>query len=151
MTPHKKQRLIFIVFSVLSIGIGISFFLFFFRDNLVYFYGPSELPSTLNKEQLIRIGGLVEKGSLQHFDHPIGVRFRVTDQLAALDVEYQGALPDLFREGQGVVAEGYLISPSLFKANKVLAKHDENYMPPEVQHSLDAASKQALQQSLQKP
>jgi cytochrome c-type biogenesis protein CcmE len=148
MTPYKKQRLIVVGLSLLSISLGVGFFLFAFKDNLVYFYGPSELPQNLKPQQIIRVGGLVEKGSLQHLKDPVGVRFRITDGQSSLQIEFHGILPDLFREGQGVVAEGTLTSLTHFVAQRVLAKHDETYMPPEVQHSLDTASKQALQKSL---
>ncbi len=149
MTPYKKQRIIFVGVSLFTACIGVILFLFFFKDNLVYFYGPSEIPQNLKTQQVIRIGGLVEKNSLVYGADPLQVRFRVTDMHKSIEVIFQGTLPDLFREGQGVVAEGKLESPKLFYAHKVLAKHDENYMPPQVQKSLDAASRQKLQQTLQ--
>jgi cytochrome c-type biogenesis protein CcmE len=150
MSPYKKQRLFFLALCLVSMGLGAAFLLFVFRDHLVYFYSPSELPVSLNTQQVIRIGGLVEKGSLEYTQLPVGVRFRVTDGQKTLVVEYQGALPDLFREGKGVVVEGTLQADGIFKGRKVLARHDENYMPPEVQQALDAAAKKNIIHSLRK-
>ena len=151
MTPRKQQRLIIIILALLSIGLGCALLFTFFRDNLVYFYGPSEIPASIKPSDIIRIGGLVEKGSLQHLQEPIGIRFRITDRQNAMTIEYHGVLPDLFREGQGIVAEGNLISPGHFLATQVLAKHDENYTPPDAQKALDRAEKKAISTSLTKP
>ena len=128
MTSYKQQRFILIGLSLISIATAATLFLYFFRSNLVYFYGPSELPVDLNPRQIIRIGGLVEKGSLQTVTSNFKTTFWVTDNLKRLQVDYQGALPDLFREGQGVVAEGSLGTDGIFHARQILAKHDENML-----------------------
>ena len=160
MSPLKKQRLLFISISMISMGLGVTLFLMFFRNNIVYFYSPSELykqfhaqpnaNNNISNKRSIRIGGLVETGSVQHDDCGIEhVRFVVTDGLSSVAVTYQGGLPDLFREGQGVVVEGQLQPDNTFKASRVLAKHDENYMPPEVKNGLDAVHKEHGQRTLQ--
>ena len=111
-----------------------------FRQNLVFFYTPSDVVA--NKapaDRLFRVGGLVETGSV----HRDGVRvtFRVTDTAQTIDVAYDGILPDLFREGKGVVAQGRIGPGGVFHASEVLAKHDENYMPPDAAHALEQAEK----------
>ncbi len=109
-----------------------------FRDNLVFFYSPSELADrAISSTQRLRIGGLVETGSIINGAQD-NITFVVTDGKASLKVQYTGLLPNLFREGQGVVAEGYLVNGTLFNAKTILAKHDENYMPREV---IDALKK----------
>jgi len=107
-----------------------------FRDNLVFFYSPSDLAARpVESGRLIRIGGLVEAGSIVRGEQD-RISFTVSDGTAKLMVNYQGILPNLFREGQGVVAEGTLIDPTHFDAKTILAKHDENYMPKEVVDAL---------------
>jgi cytochrome c-type biogenesis protein CcmE len=111
------------------------------RDNIVFFYGPSELAQKAPHEgQRLRIGGLVKQGSLKH-EGESTVRFAVTDTKQEVEVTYTGLLPDLFREGQGVVAEGTLRGDKIFLADSILAKHDERYMPREV---ADALKKQGV-------
>ena len=106
------------------------------HENLVFFFTPSDLSErNFSQEQRLRVGGLVEEGSVMKSNEGMSVSFRVTDGGASLPVEFNGILPDLFREGQGVVAEGHLIN-RLFIADEVLAKHDENYMPREVAEKL---------------
>src|SRR5205823_13858776 len=113
-----------------------------FNDNLVFFYSPSELAEkALTPERRIRIGGLVETNSLEKTGDGRGVAFRVTDGKSDLRVVFDGVLPDLFREGQGVVAEGRLRPDGVFAATSVLAKHDEKYMPPEVADALKKAGR----------
>ena len=108
-----------------------------FSDNLVFFYSPSDLKTkAVAADRRVRIGGLVEMQSLSRGPDGRRVSFRVTDGASVLAVVYDGMLPDLFREGQGVVAEGTLDSGGMFKADSVLAKHDENYMPKEVADAL---------------
>ncbi len=127
----KHQRLILIILAFLGLG-GASFFILSaFQEALVFYYVPSDhCQKKMNSKQCIRMGGLVKPHSV----HVTGktVSFEITDQKASIQVHYQGVLPDLFREGQGVVAEGYLLGPNLFEAKSILAKHDEKYMPKEV-------------------
>ncbi|MBS0271454.1 MAG: cytochrome c maturation protein CcmE [Proteobacteria bacterium] len=131
----KHQR--FLLIGVALLGIGVSTFLILtaFRENLVFFYTPSDLTQKkIHATQRIRIGGLVKPHSVQQTGEKI--YFEITDHKIILKVSYDGLLPDLFREGQGIVAEGYLRQPDHFQAETVLAKHDENYMPPEVAERL---------------
>jgi cytochrome c-type biogenesis protein CcmE len=133
MTP-KRQRLTLVLAAVFSVSFALFIIAKTFRDNLVFFRTPSEIyAKTIAPETLVRIGGLVEKGSIKKEDGKIF--FSVTDLKKSLTVEYSGALPDLFREGQGVVTEGYY-RDGVFQATEVLAKHDEKYMPPEVARAL---------------
>jgi len=135
MTSRKKKRLAFLVASLVALGGATAMVLVAFRDNLVFFYSPSELmakPSLVGGR--IRIGGLVENQSVVHHDGE-KLSFRVTDGKTDIAVNYDGVLPDLFREGQGVVAEGR-IENGVFVASTILAKHDEKYMPPEVAKAL---------------
>jgi cytochrome c-type biogenesis protein CcmE len=133
----RKQRrgvLIGTCFAVLTLAVGLV--LFALRDSIVFFYSPSEVAQMhVSSGQLFRLGGIVEDGSLKR-DQGTTVHFSITDKRSALPVIYTGVLPDLFREGQGVVAEGTLAADGVFHADSVLAKHDENYMPPEVAKKL---------------
>jgi cytochrome c-type biogenesis protein CcmE len=140
----RKQRRLVLIFSALSIfGLALGLVLFALSDNIVFFYGPSELVAKAPRPGTrLRIGGLVEEGSFKH-DSGASVHFTVTDMKEAVEVSYTGLLPDLFREGQGVVAEGTLEPNHIFKADSVLAKHDERYMPREV---ADALKKQGVWQ-----
>lgn len=131
----KHQRLLFVGVTLLFLCAATLLTLRAFRDNLVFFYSPSELAQqAVGGEQRIRIGGLVEEGSVKNDGQTL--RFRVTDGPAALAVEYRGLPPALFREGQGVVVEGRLADDGHMRAEKVLAKHDEYYMPKEVVEAL---------------
>jgi cytochrome c-type biogenesis protein CcmE len=135
----KHQRLVFVGVSVLFLCVSVLLSMRAFRDNLVFFYSPSDISrKTIDPARLIRIGGLVENGSLVRGEHN-RIDFNVTDNAAHLAVSYSGMLPSLFREGQGVVAEGYLKDAQHFEASTILAKHDENYMPKEVVDSLKRA------------
>ena len=108
-----------------------------FEDNLLYFYNPSQvLAGDAPSGRTFRIGGMVTEGSLKRTEGTLQVRFVVTDYQHSIPVSYEGLLPDLFREGQGVIAHGKLSASGEFVADEVLAKHDENYMPPEVAESL---------------
>jgi len=135
MTSRKKKRLAILVVGLVALGGATAMVLAAFRDNLVFFYSPTELAA---KPALaggrMRIGGLVETQSVVHQDGE-EVSFRVTDGKTDIAVRYNGILPDLFREGQGVVAEGR-VANGVFVANTILAKHDEKYMPPEVAAAL---------------
>ncbi len=111
-----------------------------FQDSLVFFYSPSDLLARHGATgRAVRMGGLVEKGSVAKGADGLTIRFRVTDLKTSLPVTYRGVLPDLFREGQGVVVEGTLSPDGSFRATEVLAKHDERYMPPEVAKALKAS------------
>jgi len=127
----KHQRLLLISAALLGLCIAAFLTVTAFKDAMVFFYSPSELlQKKIPPEQRIRVGGLVQPQSLQQKGEQ--VNFKITDNKETIIVTYQGFLPDLFKEGQGVVAEGYLVEPSIFRAESVLAKHDENYMPKEV-------------------
>jgi len=128
----RHKRLILVVVGVLGITVGGMFVLNAFRSNLVYFYSPTEvLEGKAPRNQTIRIGGMVEKGSVKRGGDSLVVHFVVTDMNKSIPVQYEGILPDLFREGQGVVTLGRMGTDGTFTAREVLAKHDEKYMPPE--------------------
>jgi len=135
---RKTQRLYFILLGGLALATGVALVLTAFEDSIVFFYSPSDLrQKTSVAGQLIRIGGLVQAGTVEKDGNT--VRFTVTDTAENLPIIYRGILPDLFREGQGIVAEGMLLPTGIFQANNIMAKHDENYMPPEVADALKAA------------
>jgi|TARA_B100001540_G_scaffold256926_1_gene234469 cytochrome c-type biogenesis protein CcmE len=140
MTPTRR-RLTFIGLGFLSLLVASALALTAFEDTLVFFYSPSDIKEkSINTDKQIRIGGLVKNGSLSKSEDGITVRFEVTDLKHSIPAVYRGPLPDLFRENQGVVAEGHL-SKGIFRAKTILAKHDENYMPKEVADSLKKAGK----------
>lgn len=137
---RKHRRLGFIVTGLVLLGAAAWLVLVAFEDNLVFFYSPTDLTEKdIPEGRRFRVGGLVEEGSVERLSDGLTVTFRVTDLLATVSVTYKGVLPDLFREGQGVIAEGYLNAGGGFTADMVLAKHDENYMPPEVADALRAS------------
>ena len=133
----RKQRRLSLILSALSIiGVALGLVLYAMRDNIVFFYTPSDITEKgITPGTRIRLGGLVEKGSFKKGEGAV-VNFTVTDTLKTIPVTYTGQLPDLFREGQGVVTEGAIDATGLFVADTVLAKHDENYMPKELADSL---------------
>jgi cytochrome c-type biogenesis protein CcmE len=134
MTP-KRKRLWLLVASLGVLGVAVALVLTALNDNIVFFYSPTQVADKKpGPERHFRLGGLVEQGSLKK--NGAEVRFTVTDLHETVAVVYRGLLPDLFREGQGVIAEGTLGSDGIFAAREVLAKHDENYMPPEVAKAL---------------
>jgi cytochrome c-type biogenesis protein CcmE len=137
-TRHK--RLSFLLLGLVALGIATVFVLNAFNSNLVFFFSPSQVAA---KEAPIgrsfRIGGMVEEGSLRRESNGLTVNFVVTDTAKTIPVVYQGILPDLFKEGKGVVAQGKLTEDGVFHADEVLAKHDENYMPPEAAEALKHA------------
>ncbi len=144
---HKK--LLVIVLGLSGLGIAAALILNAFQSNLVFFFSPTQVAKgEAPTDRAFRIGGLVEDGSLKRDTQGLTVRFVVTDTAKSIPVVYTGILPDLFKEGKGVVAEGKLGADGLFSATQVLAKHDENYMPPEAAHALEQAAK--AQQSLAK-
>ncbi len=121
-----------------------------FRSNLVFFFSPTQVEKgEAPKTGSFRIGGLVEDGSLKRMPDGLHVQFKVTDTAKSILVQYKGILPDLFKEGKGVVAEGKLNQNGLFEADQVLAKHDENYMPPEAAAALKAAKDAKTKESVQ--
>ena len=133
---RRRRRLVALAAALLALGTAAALALTALRDTLVFFYSPSEIEAKgLAPGRTFRIGGLVEEGSLKTGGDG-QVSFRVTDLKQAVPVTYKGVLPDLFREGQGVVAQGALAADGTFVATEVLAKHDENYMPPEVADAL---------------
>jgi cytochrome c-type biogenesis protein CcmE len=137
MTPRRK-RLLAVVGILVGVGAAAALATLSFEDNLLYFYNPSQvLAGDAPEGRTFRIGGMVTEGSLERIEGTLGVRFVVTDYRHSIPVRYDGLLPDLFREGQGMIAHGRMTSGE-FVADEVLAKHDENYMPPEVAESLHA-------------
>jgi len=136
MTPRQK-RMITVVAILAGVGIATAFALQSFQKNLLYYYSPSQIQAgEAPSARSFRVGGLVENGSLKREPGSLEVRFTLTDYAHQQSVSYTGVLPDLFREGQGVIARGKMGSDGMFVAEEVLAKHDENYMPPEVADSL---------------
>ena len=136
MTPRRK-RLLAVLAIVAGVSAATALAMLAFRDNLLYFYNPSQvLAGDAPPARTFRIGGMVTEGSVVRTPGSLEVRFVVTDFRHSVPVRYEGLLPDLFREGQGVIAHGRLNAAGEFVADEVLAKHDENYMPPEVAESL---------------
>ena len=136
MTPRRK-RLFAVLAIVAGVGAATALAMLAFQDNLLYFYNPTQIVAgEAPSGRTFRIGGLVTQGSLQKTEGTLKIRFMVTDYKESIPVNYEGLLPDLFREGQGVIAHGRLADNGEFVADEVLAKHDENYMPPEVADSL---------------
>ena len=133
MTPKKKRfYLLFSAFTFFCFIVGTI--LIVLQDNILFFYTPSEiLEKDLKQDEKVRLGGLVEENSVARSDTKIN--FTITDLKKTIEVTYEGILPDLFREGQGVIVKGYLQN-NIFEATEVLAKHDENYMPPEIKKKL---------------
>jgi cytochrome c-type biogenesis protein CcmE len=134
---RKRLRLYAVLAGLGALGLAAGLVLSAFNDNLVFFYSPTDLKTKAAPfDRQLRIGGLVEEHSVKRTDDGKTILFTVTDGKNAVPVTYTGSLPDLFREGQGVVAEGVLRRDGSFKASSVLAKHDEKYMPPEVADAL---------------
>jgi len=136
----RHRRFAWIAGGILALGIAAALVLNAFRSNLVFFYTPTQVyDNEAPQGRSFRIGGLVEPGSLSRSSASVEVRFRVTDNARTIPVVYNGILPDLFKEGKGVVAQGSLGGDGVFVASQVLAKHDENYMPPEAEEALRKA------------
>ncbi len=143
MTPTRKKRLILILMVALGVSIAVAIFLTAFKDNIMFFKSPTEVAAQdYPQNRNFRLGGMVKDGSMSRVPNSLKVHFVVTDFAEEVKVEYEGILPDLFREGQGVVTIGQMTTGGLFVAEEVLAKHDENYMPPEVADALETAKKQ---------
>ncbi|MEX0607614.1 MAG: cytochrome c maturation protein CcmE [Halofilum sp. (in: g-proteobacteria)] len=144
MTPRRKRRLAFAGVLVLGVAGATALVLNAFSENLVYFYSPSEVAQgEAPQARKFRIGGLVADGSVDQASESLEVRFTVTDNAEVVPVVYEGVLPDLFREGQGIVADGQLNGDGTFVAERVLAKHDEEYMPPEAAEALERTAETA--------
>ena len=136
----RHKRLALIVGGLAALGVASALILSAFQENLVFFFSPSDVVAEkAPRDRSFRVGGLVEEGSVKR--DGVLVSFKVTDTAQTIPVVYQGILPDLFREGKGVVAQGKLGADGVFHASEVLAKHDENYMPPEASHALEQAQK----------
>ena len=136
----RTRRALWIVAGVAGLGVATTLVLNAFQSNLVFFFTPTQVASNeAPRDRAFRVGGLVESGSVVRDKDALTVRFRVTDTAKTIPVVYTGILPDLFREGKGIVAQGRLGPDGTFKASEVLAKHDENYMPPEAADALTTA------------
>jgi len=139
MTPRKK-RITIVFLIIIGMSIAATLILTAFEKNLLYFYSPTQIAAgEAPKARAFRVGGLVLEGSVERDPEGLDVRFVLTDTANQVTVAYEGILPDLFREGQGIVANGTLDKDNVFQAKEVLAKHDENYMPPEVADALEKA------------
>ena len=137
MTPARKKRLALILLMVAGIAIGLGFALKSLDENIMFFFTPSEVAEGgAPKNKLFRMGGMVVTGSVSRPGDGLTVKFDLTDNANQVTVRYTGILPDLFREGQGIIANGLIGEDGAFIAQEVLAKHDENYMPPEVAEAM---------------
>lgn len=142
MTPARKKRLYLVSLMVLAVGLAVGLALNAMNKNLLFFFSPAEIAdgeAPVGKP--FRIGGMVVDGSVIRSGKDLTTKFQLTDLTAIVSVTHTGILPDLFREGQGIVAMGELNSDGVFVASEVLAKHDENYMPPEVADALEKSGK----------
>ncbi|MFU8797367.1 MAG: cytochrome c maturation protein CcmE [Gammaproteobacteria bacterium] len=137
MHPLRKRKLILITLMLLGISCAVGFALYALQQNINLFFTPSQiLAGEAPKDQVFRLGGMVQAGSVHRDTKTLQVSFVVTDMTKGMTVKFQGILPDLFREGQGVVMDGKLGADNIFIAHEVLAKHDENYMPPQLKKAL---------------
>ncbi len=134
----RQRRALAIGLLVIGLGTAVALALMAFRENLMLFYTPTEMRAgQVPADVPVRVGGMVERGSVQREPGSLRVRFSLTDLKQRIEIRYDKILPDLFREGQGIVAQGRWRDAGVFEASEVLAKHDENYMPPEVAAALD--------------
>jgi len=148
MTPTRKRRLIAALLILAGVGVASTIAFYSLQENLLYFQSPSEIAEqAMPVGRQFRLGGLVETGSVERAEDGLAVQFTVTDGAEEMRVRYVGILPDLFSEGKGVIARGALDDSGLFQANEVLAKHDENYMPPEVADALEKTGHTAATQA----
>ncbi|MCQ4320932.1 cytochrome c maturation protein CcmE [Stutzerimonas stutzeri] len=142
MNPVRKKRLFIILAILAGVGVAVTLALSALQENINLFYTPTQIAAGEAPEGTrIRAGGMVEEGSVQRSNDSLTVTFRVTDYAEAVTIQYRGILPDLFREGQGIVALGRVNADGILVADEVLAKHDENYMPPEVTAALEKSGK----------
>lgn len=140
MTPKRKQRMTIALLIVFGTALIVGLVMYALKQNINLFYSTTQIvKGEVPKDTRIRVGGMVLKGSLQRDPNSLHVSFLVTDTAENVKVEYTGILPDLFREGQGIIAQGKLDTQGVFQADEVLAKHDENYMPPEIAESMKNA------------
>ena len=140
MHPVRKQRLYIVLFIALFSSVAIGLVVYALRGNINLFYPPADVVAGMAPVgQPIRVGGMVVEDSLQRAQDSLAIRFKLTDYQEAVEVVYVGILPDLFAEGQGAVASGVLNDEGVLEATEILAKHDENYMPPEVVHALESS------------
>jgi len=140
MNAVRKQRLILVISILVGLAIACGLMFYALRQNINLFFTPQQvMAGEAPLDTQMRVGGLVEEGSVVRDQQTLDVQFVLTDGKGSFTVHYQGILPDLFREGQGIVANGTLVSRNRFEAEEVLAKHDETYMPPEVQDALEKA------------
>ena len=147
MKPRHK-RIALIAGGLAALGFAAALVLNAFQSNLVFFFSPSQVVAKeAPLDKTFRIGGMVEAGSVKRLPDGLSVEFKVTDTAQVIPVTYTGILPDLFKEGKGVVAQGKLGPDGVFRATEVLAKHDENYMPPDAAHAIEQAQK--AQQTVQ--
>jgi len=142
MNPKRKQRLILVIFLVVGFSVVIGLAMYALTKNINLFYSPAQIAAgEAPVGARIRAGGMVVEGSVQRDTKSLAIYFELTDYEASAKVKYTGILPDLFREGQGIVALGRLDEEGILIADEVLAKHDENYMPPEVADALEKSAK----------
>lgn len=140
MKPHRRKRLGIILFIATGLSLAVGLTLFALSRNIDLFFTPTQVAGgEVPPGQRIRIGGMVREGSFQSAGDSLRVQFAATDYINDVMIHYEGILPDLFREGQGIVVEGAVDTAGVFQATRVLAKHDENYMSQEVKAALDAA------------
>lgn len=140
MKPHRRKKLGIILFITAGLGTAIGLSLYALSNNIDLFFTPTQVAAgEVTPGQRIRVGGMVKEGSVSHSQEQLEVSFIATDYNNDVHIQYAGILPDLFREGQGIVAEGSMRTDGVFQASRVLAKHDENYMSVEVKAALDAA------------
>ena len=143
MKLARKKRLFFIVFLVAGVTLAAGFAMYAFNQNLMFYFSPSDVKQgKAPVDKLFRMGGMVVEGTFKKEPKSLKVHFDLTDYGKTVSVEYEGILPDLFREGQGIISRGKLNTKGVFVAEEVLAKHDENYMPPEVAESLKKKKEQ---------
>lgn len=142
MTPKRKQRLILVCLMLVGVGLAATVGLKAFNENIALFRSPSDIVNgEVSAGTHFRIGGMVLENSVQRRSDNLDIKFELTDRVNTVPVSFNGILPDLFREGQGIVAMGEMNETGVFVASEVLAKHDENYMPPEVAEALEKAGK----------
>lgn len=152
MNPARKRKLTIVLFLLAGVAVAVALTTYAFRQNINLFYDPSQIADGEAPTNVrIRAGGMVEEDSVKRDPDSLKVEFRVTDYSSSVAVEYEGILPDLFAEGQGVVATGQLRDDRVFVAQEVLAKHDEQYMPPEVSEALERAEARAREQGREIP
>jgi len=148
MTPRQKKRLAIVIVLVIGVAVTVGLGLRAFQRNLLYYFTPTQVAAgDAHVGQMFRMGGLVENGSVKRTAGSMTVHFTLTDMTDSIPVVYTGILPDLFREGQGIVVHGKLDKKGLFVADQVLAKHDSKYMPPEVAAAIKKAKARAAAQA----